>query len=77
MHRAGGPSERKQTRDFVKQFPVPKPLDRGDAICRADYCRAVEGNVLAYHDAHHLSATYMRTLTPELGRQIGAATGWW
>jgi hypothetical protein len=48
-----------------------------DAICRADYCRAVEGNVLVYHDAHHLAATYMRTLTPELGRQIGAATGWW
>ena len=20
---------------------------------------------------------YMRTLTPELGRQMGAATGWW
>jgi hypothetical protein len=54
-----------------------KPLDMSDAICRADYCRAVEGNVLAYHDAHHLSATYMRTLTPELGHQIGAATGWW
>jgi hypothetical protein len=54
-----------------------KVLDMSDAVCRADYCRAVEGNVLVYHDAHHLSATYMRTLTPELGRQIGAATGWW
>ena len=40
-------------------------------------CRAIEGNVLLYHDAHHLSATYMRTMTPELGRQMGAATGWW
>ena len=34
-------------------------------------------NVLIYHDAHHLSATYMRTMTPELGRQLSAATGWW
>jgi hypothetical protein len=70
-------SERNQTLDFVKQFPMLKPLDMSDAVCRDDYCRAVEGNVLVYHDAHHFSATYMRTLTPELGRQIGAATGWW
>jgi hypothetical protein len=33
--------------------------------------------VLLYHDAHHISKTYMRTMTAELGRQIGAATGWW
>ena len=70
-------SERNQTLDFLKQFPTLKPLDMSDAVCRDDYCRAVEGNVLVYHDAHHFSATYMRTLTPELGRQIGAATGWW
>ena len=37
----------------------------------------VEGNVLIYHDAHHLSPTYMRTMAHELGRQIAAATGWW
>ncbi len=65
------------TLDFVAQFPGLKPLDMSDAICRADICRAVEGNVLVYHDAHHLSATYVRTMTTELGRQIAAATGWW
>ena len=70
-------SDRNQTLDFVDQFPSLKVLDMSDAVCRADYCRAIEGNVLVYHDAHHLSATYMRTMTPELGRQIGAATGWW
>jgi peptidoglycan/LPS O-acetylase OafA/YrhL len=70
-------SERNQTLDFVDRFPLLKPLDMSDAVCRADYCRAIEGNVLIYHDAHHISATYMRTMTPELGRQIGAATGWW
>ena len=70
-------SEHNQTLDFVQQFPMLKPLDMSDAVCRDDYCRAIEGNVLVYHDAHHLSATYMRTLTPELGRQIAAATGWW
>lgn len=70
-------SARNQTLDFVGRFPRLKVLDMSDAVCRKDICRAIEGNVLVYHDAHHLSATYMRTMAPELGRQIGAATGWW
>jgi peptidoglycan/LPS O-acetylase OafA/YrhL len=70
-------NDRNPTLDFVAQFPLLKPLDMSDAVCRPDFCRAVEGNVLIYHDSHHLSATYMRTMTDELGRQIGAATQWW
>ena len=70
-------SDHNPTLDFVAQFPLLKPLDLSDAVCRKDICRAVEGNVLLYHDAHHISTTYMRTMTAELGRQIAAATGWW
>ncbi|MEB4211877.1 acyltransferase family protein [Mycobacterium sp. 94-17] len=70
-------SERNQTLDFVAQFPQLKVLDMSDAICRADVCRPVEGNILIYHGAHHLSPTYVRTIAPELGRQIADATGWW
>jgi peptidoglycan/LPS O-acetylase OafA/YrhL len=70
-------SERNQTLDFVTQFPLLKVLDMSDAICRADVCRPVEGNVLIYHGAHHLDPTYVRTMTNELARQIGASTGWW
>ena len=70
-------SEHNQTLDFVAQFPLLKPLDMSDAVCRKDICRAVEGNVLLYRDAHHISTTYMRTMANELGRQIGLATGWW
>ena len=70
-------SDHNQTLDFVAQFPLLKPLDMSDAVCRKDICRAVEGNVLLYRDAHHISTTYMRTMTNELGRQIGLATGWW
>lgn len=70
-------SEHNPTLDFVAQFPLLKPLDMTDAVCRKDICRAVEGNVLIYRDAHHISSTYMRTMAAELGRQIGAATGWW
>jgi peptidoglycan/LPS O-acetylase OafA/YrhL len=77
IKRSDALSDHNPTLDFVEQFPLLKPLDMTDAICRADVCRAVEGNVLIYHDAHHISATYMRTLANELGRQIAAATGWW
>lgn len=77
INRADVLAEHNPTLDFVGQFPLLKPLDMSDAVCRPDICRAVEGNVLVYHDAHHLSATYVRTLTNELGRQMAAATGWW
>ncbi len=62
---------------WTAQFPLLKPLDMSDAVCRKDVCRAVEGNVLLYHDSHHISKTYMRTMANELGRQIGVATHWW
>lgn len=70
-------SDRNQTLDFVGQFPQLKVLDMSDAICRTDVCRPVEGNILIYHGAHHLTPTYVRSMTPELGRQIAEATGWW
>jgi peptidoglycan/LPS O-acetylase OafA/YrhL len=70
-------SDRNQTLDFEGQFPLLKVLDMSDAICRADVCRPVEGNVLIYHGAHHITPTYMKTMAHELGRQIAAATGWW
>ncbi|MDR3661744.1 MAG: acyltransferase family protein, partial [Mycobacterium sp.] len=58
-------SDRNQTLDFVPQFPLLKVLDMSDAICRPDSCRPVEGNVLIYHGAHHLTPTYVRTMTNE------------
>ncbi len=70
-------SDHNPTLDFVARFPLLKPLDMSDALCRKDICRAMEGNVLLYHDAHHISTTYMRTMVNELGRQLGMATGWW
>jgi peptidoglycan/LPS O-acetylase OafA/YrhL len=77
MKRSDVLDDRNPTLDIVGQFPLLKPLDMTDAVCRKDMCRAVEGNVLLYHDSHHLSATYVGTMAPELGRQIAAGTGWW
>ncbi|WP_072806363.1 acyltransferase family protein [Rhodococcoides yunnanense] len=59
------------------RFPSVLPLDMSKALCDDDICRVIVGNVLIYRDEHHLTATYMRTLTTELGRQMAAATGWW
>lgn len=42
-------------------------IDLTDAICEADTCRAIVGNVLAWRDSNHLTATYVRTLAPTLG----------
>ncbi|MCD2112639.1 acyltransferase [Rhodococcus rhodochrous] len=58
-------------------LPTVSLLDLSDKFCRQDLCRAVEGNILIYRDENHLTTTYVRTLTPELGRQLGPATGWW
>ncbi|MGW0161250.1 acyltransferase family protein [Mycobacterium sp. NPDC003323] len=70
-------ADRNPTLDVAQAYPLLQLLDLSDAVCRPTICRAAEGNVLIYHDAHHLSATYVRTMAEELGRQMGAATGWW
>ncbi|MFV8241858.1 acyltransferase family protein [Mycolicibacterium peregrinum] len=70
-------AQRNPTLDYLADYPLMKVLDLTDAVCRPTICRAVEGNVLVYHDAHHLSATYVRTLTTELARQMSDALGWW
>ena len=57
--------------------PSVLPLDMTNALCDSVVCRVIEGKVLIFRDQHHLTATYMRTMAPELGRQIAAATGWW
>ncbi|WP_239476710.1 acyltransferase family protein [Nocardia arizonensis] len=63
--------------DAASGYPNVYPLDLSDSLCRPDHCWVAEGNVLIYRDEHHLTASYARSLAPELGRQIGAITGWW
>lgn len=58
-------------------LPGVRLLDLSDAVCRTDRCRVIEGNVLVYRDSNHLTASYVRTLAPELGRVLGPATEWW
>ena len=77
VERSEALSDVNPTLTVAQQYPLLHPLDLSDAVCDTEVCRVREGNILVYHDSHHLSATYMRTMAEELGRQIGAATRWW
>ncbi|MBF6463564.1 acyltransferase [Nocardia beijingensis] len=63
--------------EFAAAFPNVFPLDLSDALCERDVCAVAEGNVLIYHDEHHLTASYSRSLAPELGRHLSPILGWW
>ena len=52
-------------------------LDLTDGLCGPADCPAVVGNVIVYHDSHHLSGSWVRSASGELARQMGPATGWW
>ncbi|WP_333618701.1 acyltransferase family protein [Dietzia sp.] len=58
-------------------MPSVHLLDFSNAVCDAVYCPAAIGNVIVYHDSHHLSATFVRSLRNEFENQMSAATGWW
>jgi peptidoglycan/LPS O-acetylase OafA/YrhL len=65
--------------DVAERTDLPgnvRLLDLTDYVCGPQRCPAVIGNVLVYHDAHHLSATYARTLAPFLSDAVMEATGW-
>ncbi|MCD2444038.1 hypothetical protein LQ757_17280 [Agromyces sp. SYSU K20354] len=62
---------------FVLSDPLPATvaavpgsvlLDESALQCTPNLCRPVIGNVMAYRDTHHLSATYVKTLAPYLVR---------
>ncbi|MEU4340980.1 acyltransferase family protein [Nocardia sp. NPDC023852] len=63
--------------EFAASFANVFPVDLSDAVCERDVCAVTEGNILIYHDEHHLTASYSRSLAPELGRQLSPILGWW
>jgi peptidoglycan/LPS O-acetylase OafA/YrhL len=56
--------------------PMFHALDMSNGVCDVDLCPAIVGNIVVYKDWHHLSATYVRSLTDELGRQMALALPW-
>ncbi|WP_233608334.1 acyltransferase family protein [Nocardia stercoris] len=61
----------------ASRFPTVFPIDLTDAICDPDVCPVTAGNILVYHDEHHLSASYSRSLAEPLGRRLQPVLGWW
>ena len=69
-------------REIAGTRPLFHPLDVSDGVCERPgstpdpICPAIVGNIIVYKDWHHLSATYVRSLTDELERQMGLAIPW-
>lgn len=61
---------------YAERNPLFHSLDLSDGVCTAQLCPAVVGNIIVYKDWHHLSATYVRSLTDALGEQMGRALPW-
>ncbi|KXT58291.1 acyltransferase [Gordonia sp. QH-12] len=62
---------------LIPDFPNMTFLDYSDGFCNDTYCPAVVGNILVWHDYHHVSTAFMRSLAPFLDRDLQKATGWW
>jgi peptidoglycan/LPS O-acetylase OafA/YrhL len=48
-------------------------IDMSDILCGTTVCHSVIGGLVVYFDNHHLAATFSRTLTEILGKQISKA----
>ena len=62
---------------FAADFPNITFVDYSDGFCDDEYCPAVVGNILVWHDRHHMTRAFNRSLIPYLERDIAEATGWW
>ncbi|UJP41129.1 acyltransferase family protein [Cellulomonas palmilytica] len=56
--------------EAVSQTPGADLVDLTDRFCVEDTCPAVIGDVLVYHQAQHVTTTYMRSLAPSLGAAL-------
>jgi peptidoglycan/LPS O-acetylase OafA/YrhL len=48
-------------------------VDLTDWLCDATKCHAIVGGVVVYFDSHHLTATYSRTISPYLVKELSSA----
>ncbi|WP_132991525.1 acyltransferase family protein [Gordonia zhaorongruii] len=62
--------------EYARATPTFHPLDLSAGLCTDAFCPGIVGNIIVYKDFHHLSATYVRSLTGELSRQMALALPW-
>ncbi|GAB93737.1 acyltransferase family protein [Gordonia rhizosphera] len=65
------------TAAIAADYPNMSFLDYSDGMCDATYCPAVVGNIVVWHDYHHLSATFVRSLIPALEADLAQSLHWW
>jgi peptidoglycan/LPS O-acetylase OafA/YrhL len=62
--------------DLMAQAAIGVPgvsvIDMNDLFCWSGTCKEAIGGVTVYRDTHHLTATFAKTLAPELGRRLDA-----
>lgn len=63
------PADEEAVAIAAKRLNLPT-IDLTDGICEKIVCRAIVGNVIAWRDSNHLTATYVRTLAPYLAQQL-------
>lgn len=51
-------------------------LDLSDQLCFTQHCPGEIGNVLAYMDNNHLTASYAATMAPAVERHVAVTLGW-
>lgn len=56
----------------ASRYPNIFPIDLSDAFCDASICPVVAGNILIYHDEHHLTSSYSRSLSGGAGPAVAA-----
>ncbi|MFW0793762.1 acyltransferase family protein [Gordonia sp. CPCC 205515] len=62
---------------IAPDYPNMTFLDYSDGMCTATYCPAVVGNILLWHDYHHLTATFVRSLIPYVEQDLQTSLHWW
>jgi peptidoglycan/LPS O-acetylase OafA/YrhL len=63
--------------DEIRQgVPGIHLLDLTDLLCSPAACPGVAGNRYIYMDGHHLTKTYVESMTPEFERRLLETTGW-
>jgi hypothetical protein len=59
-------------RHAIELVPAVDVIDLSRWVCPGRTCPVVIGDVLVYRDAHHLSATYVRTLTQQVRAAVAS-----
>ncbi len=57
----------------ARAVPESTLLDFSDAICDVRTCPAVVSNILAWRDSHHLTASFVRALAPQMDNMLAEA----